>query len=222
MDAERFSSDRAAPEAEDVDLKYLLEAVINLLPQAILVVSRARIPLFMNAAAKQLLERADALLLNAGKLTARNPRDKRRLASCLEELGFDATDGADRRGEWLRIERRSGMPYAVFLAPLCSAVSTTFGASRPALVIVLDVGRQMSISPVVLEELFRLTPAEARLACILLRGQRIDAAAELLAVSVSTIRTQVRAIFAKLHLTRQQELVRVLSALSTIMPESIS
>jgi DNA-binding CsgD family transcriptional regulator len=78
----------------------------------------------------------------------------------------------------------------------------------------------MMVPPEALRELFALTPAEARLCSALLNGQAIDSAAEALHVSPNTARTQVRSIFSKLHLTRQQQLIRLLSTLTSLDPLS--
>lgn len=63
---------------------------------------------------------------------------------------------------------------------------------------------------------FGLTPAEARLAALLREGLSLNDAADELGVSVNTIRNQLRAIFDKMGLRRQTDLVRALSQLSAL------
>lgn len=65
-----------------------------------------------------------------------------------------------------------------------------------------------------LREGFGLTAAEARLALILAEGPTLAEAAERLGVSVNTVRNQLRAVFDKLGLNRQSELVRALTQLA--------
>jgi DNA-binding CsgD family transcriptional regulator len=191
------------------------------MPQAVLAVDQAGTPLFKNVAARDLLKRAEGLLLKGGKLTASRARDARRLASCVSEMA--ARKKAERQTcKFLKIEKRGGNPYALFIAPLHCEKESAHPAHEDtaAVVIVLDLDRQFDLEPKILEELFGLTRAEARLSCALLSGHGIDTAAELFNVSLNTARTQVRSIFGKLHLSRQQQLIRLLSTLTTFDPRT--
>ena len=200
------------------DYPRLLRAVLDAMPQALLAVSADGTPIFTNASARNVLKRKDGIQLRAGRLTAARARDARRLAACLAEIG--SAEPKHRNGKWLRVERRRGLPYAVLIAPLlCSSVRTrASGESCVAVVIVVDLDRQLDIEPQVLQELFGLTRAEARLSCALLSGHGVEGAAAWLHVSQNTARTHIRSIFAKLHLSKQQQLVRILSTLTSLEP----
>lgn len=63
---------------------------------------------------------------------------------------------------------------------------------------------------------FGLTPAETRLAARLKDGQTLKEAAVELGVSLNTVRNQLRAIFDKMGLNRQSELVRALTQLGAL------
>ncbi len=63
---------------------------------------------------------------------------------------------------------------------------------------------------------FGLTPAETRLAARLKEGLTLREAADDLGVSVNTVRNQLRAIFDKMGLYRQSDLVRALTQLSSL------
>jgi DNA-binding CsgD family transcriptional regulator/pimeloyl-ACP methyl ester carboxylesterase len=65
-------------------------------------------------------------------------------------------------------------------------------------------------------ESFGLTAAETRLAARLKDGLTLKEAADELSVSVNTVRNQLRAIFDKMGLNRQSELVRALTQLSAL------
>ncbi|WP_374574256.1 alpha/beta fold hydrolase [Phenylobacterium sp.] len=67
-----------------------------------------------------------------------------------------------------------------------------------------------------LRESFGLTAAEARLARKLRDGRSLQEAADELKVSVNTLRNQLRAIFEKMGLKRQSDLVRALTELSSV------
>ncbi len=63
---------------------------------------------------------------------------------------------------------------------------------------------------------FGLTPAEIRLASRLRDGRTLKEAADELSVSINTVRNQLRAIFDKMGLKRQSELIRALAELSQV------
>jgi len=64
--------------------------------------------------------------------------------------------------------------------------------------------------------IFRLTPAEARLAARLACGESLEEASERLAVSLGTARNQLKAIFTKTETNRQAELVALLWRVSDL------
>lgn len=61
-----------------------------------------------------------------------------------------------------------------------------------------------------LAEIFQFTPAECRLAELLAKGHTPDVCATQLGVSITTVRSQLRALFRKTGTERQAELVRLL------------
>lgn len=65
-----------------------------------------------------------------------------------------------------------------------------------------------------LRELFDLTPAEARLARGLARGDALEEVAGVLKIKMTTARSQLAAIFAKTQTRRQAGLVAILSRLA--------
>lgn len=67
-----------------------------------------------------------------------------------------------------------------------------------------------------LRDSFGLTPAEIRLAARLRDGKTLKDAADELDVSINTVRNQLRAIFDKMGLKRQSDLVRALSELAQV------
>ena len=62
----------------------------------------------------------------------------------------------------------------------------------------------------IIAKTFRLTPSEAKLACIIARGAPPDIAARELKISRETARNQLKSVFAKTDTHRQSELVALL------------
>src|SRR6202030_801549 len=62
----------------------------------------------------------------------------------------------------------------------------------------------------ILAKTFRLTPAQAKLACVIARGASPEIAAGELKISRETARNQLKSVFAKTDTHRQSELVALL------------
>ena len=73
------------------------------------------------------------------------------------------------------------------------------------------LGPRPAPSAAIIAKTFRLTPSEAKLACIIARGAPPDIAARELKISRETARNQLKSVFAKTDTHRQSELVALLS-----------
>lgn len=71
-----------------------------------------------------------------------------------------------------------------------------------------------------LQRYFALTPAEARLAQIIAVGSGPEEAAKTFGVKLSTVRSQLAAVFYKTRTKRQGQLVALLSLLAHLYPEA--
>jgi len=73
-----------------------------------------------------------------------------------------------------------------------------------------------------LEEYFKLTPAEARLAQLMARAASVEDASRRLGVKLCTARSQLAAIFEKTATARQAELVVLLSRMAHLSQPLVS
>ena len=64
--------------------------------------------------------------------------------------------------------------------------------------------------PELLQALFDLTPAEARIASLVIDGKSVDSISKIQSVSLNTVRTQLKSVFMKTGVDRQVDLVRLL------------
>ncbi|MBM6583499.1 helix-turn-helix transcriptional regulator [Microvirga sp. BT689] len=71
----------------------------------------------------------------------------------------------------------------------------------------------------VLQEVFGITKSEARVGNRLTCGVSLQEAAEVIGVTIGTVRSQTKSLFAKTGTNRQAELVRLLTRLSLISDE---
>lgn len=109
--------------------------------------------------------------------------------------------------------RDGGEAHVLHVLPVRGAARDVFAACV-ALVLVTPVIARPVLPPELLVSLFDLTPAEARVAHRIASGATVEGTAESLGVSRETVRSQLKAALAKLGLTRQAELVGLLSALT--------
>ncbi|WP_309645434.1 alpha/beta fold hydrolase [Phenylobacterium sp.] len=114
-------------------------------------------------------------------------------------------------------------PHFAYVIP-ARALPTALAADLPA-VGELDEGAVAVLFPAVettdrlwatMRDSFGLTPAETRLAAKLKDGLTLKEAADDLSISVNTVRNQLRAVFDKMGLNRQSELVRALTQLGSL------
>lgn len=103
------------------------------------------------------------------------------------------------------------VPMIVHLLPVRRAAHDLFSQAS-ALVVITPVDRGPVPSAEVIGGLFDLTPAEARIAREISAGATIEQIADRAALSRETVRTQLKSVFAKTGLTRQVDLVALLSS----------
>ncbi|TXN38583.1 helix-turn-helix transcriptional regulator [Methylobacterium sp. WL7] len=130
---------------------------------------------------------------------------KRLLAKARTRIQLDGEN-------WMLTTRASRRPLimSTILVPV-------LGEKEPHTVLILiDLERTPRPNTTALERIFGLTVAEARLAAVLAGGATVAEAAIAHKVSVATVRTQLAAIFAKTHTSRQAELVMLVSRLSAL------
>lgn len=101
------------------------------------------------------------------------------------------------------------------IAVLVTPIKRHIIGTAPAVAIFLaDEGTRPTSRAELLQRLFKLTPAEARLAERLADGVSLGEAADLLGITVGTARTRLKSLFLKTDTSRQAELVRLLVLLS--------
>lgn len=191
-------------------------AIIEALPQAVFALDANGILLFANALGRDLLSAADGISVTSGRLQTVLPRDQALLDSMIR--GAIAPLNGSSSG-WVSISRRSRrLAYALFVGPLHGAEEELTAAAAKVLVIVHDPAAQRCADHQMLASLYGLTEAEARLASALSGGHSLESAAALLRIQPSTARAHLKAVFRKVGVNRQQDLVRLLASLSTAVP----
>jgi len=164
-----------------------------------------------NRMAAEILRDADGLFVHRRRLTADRPDANRELRELLRRAA--GSNGHGRSGAVTTVPRRSVRePYSVLVAPLPPHNGTPNGiVNQPLVVVFLCDPAQVVRTPAeVLRRLYRLTPAEARLAEALMAGTRLRDAADRLEITEGTARSYLKRVLHKTGAERQSDLVRVI------------
>jgi DNA-binding CsgD family transcriptional regulator len=102
------------------------------------------------------------------------------------------------------------VPVVLHVIPVRGSARDIF-TQAVALLVVMPVDRALVPNAEVLQGLFDLTPAEARVARGIGQAESIDALADATGVNRETVRSQLKAVLSKTGLSRQQELVSLLA-----------
>jgi DNA-binding CsgD family transcriptional regulator len=100
----------------------------------------------------------------------------------------------------------------VHLLPVAGDARDIFNQAM-AILVVTPVEKQKAVGANVLQGLFDLSPAEAKVARAIGQGKTVDEVACELDLGRETIRTQLKAALAKTGTTRQAELVGLLAGI---------
>ncbi|HUA00726.1 MAG TPA: helix-turn-helix transcriptional regulator [Candidatus Aquilonibacter sp.] len=194
------------------------ESALDSVPAGIVFVDGHGAVLQMNRSAETLFRRKDGLLLTKSGVRATSFREDEHLQCLVREAARMTPVPSSRISDSLLVSRtRSKCPLSVFVAPVRSA----FASAPPGACVVIfvtDPDAKLQPPLKMLESLYHLTPAEARLAILLLNGVSLTQASEMNGTSRNTTRTHAQHLFQKLGVRRQGELVSLL--LRTLGPLS--
>ena len=164
----------------------------------------------LNQTATDLLDTGDSLHLCHGKLTAAVRSCNIRLQDILKKVisgrhGENATYA-------LAIERRTAQrPLGVVIHATTTKCPVSNRMENSALIFARDPETSFETDPLLLQKLFAFTPAEANLAIGLAKGQPLKEIEDALRIRHNTARAHLRAMFSKADVTRQAELVSLLT-----------
>lgn len=186
-------------------------AALNRCPFGFLAMDRSGKVLLLNQRAQRILDLNDGLSLSRRGLIARRQEETYRLRGLIRGAIATASGKGLASGGAMLISRPSlRRSFQVLVTPLPQGGSCLYPQQSAAGVFVTDPESSGAPAAQMLGRLFGLTPAEARLAALLMQGKSLDEAAESFNLSRNTLRSQLRSIFDKTGTKRQGELVRLL------------
>jgi DNA-binding CsgD family transcriptional regulator/PAS domain-containing protein len=192
-----------------------LEAALDSMRTALVLVDKAAKVVYVNAQAKGILAEPDGLFIHRCSLMAQNTKESSHLRVLIENAVATFTGKCTASGGAMALVRPGKGPLNILVSPISPADRLPPGNAAAA--IFLD---DPELHPVIPEEvlrmLFGLSAAEARLAVRILNGNSTSEAAELGQVSRETVKSQLSAVFHKTGTRRQGELIRLLSTLPSM------
>ena len=185
------------------------EALDKLSQGVLLLDGRGRV-LLVNKAATSVLSGNVSLSLTRQGLVALNPSESRELRSLIQGALATGKGEGLQSGGVMRISRGSYQrPLQLLVTPL-KTHTVHIGREVPvAAIFISDPDRKAAPDSGILAQIYGLTPSEARLGQLLASGESLKDAAEALGLRQSTLRSQLKSIFAKTNTNRQSELVRL-------------
>lgn len=192
----------------------LLAALLDQFTLGIVVIDPNRRIISANRTARELMSTGQVLASRDGRLHAVESESEHSLTAAIERAAARNSDdpvGYFRLQELERAEMIHG--YTTAIGP------NGKGETEAVALVVYDARRTVS-SERHLRRMFGLTAAEARVAALIAEGVQVADVAETLKISIHTVRTQLKNIFAKTGVGRQNELVRLATSGLALIADS--
>ncbi len=196
-------------------------AILDRLPTGVILVGHGCEVHETNERAREILSLNDGIQIHRRALKAESSSVTLHLHRVVA-LALEPHNGFPLPGEdVIVLSRPSGLLDFIALVSLLTANQDVLG--EPLAVIFLsETSRPLHIDPRRLTKIFGFTPAEARLASLLVQGLCLTDAATYLGVSLNTLKTHLKRVFYKTGCDRQSELVRIILSVNPITPNSES
>ena len=203
-----------------------LVALLDRLALGVILFDEDARAVYLNRRAEEMVSAGSVLTLKSGELLASTPTQTQGLLDLLRVAIRTATGEGQHSGGGMTMRRRgAAQELKVLITPLLSGSMATGlgGANIRAAMFLSEPGSPALLRPDLLRELFSLTEAEALVVRELANGRSPQEISGVLNISWHTVRTQQRAVYEKLGVSSQAQLVKtVLSSPAAIGPASFS
>jgi DNA-binding CsgD family transcriptional regulator/PAS domain-containing protein len=186
---------------------------VDALKKAIFLVDAQGRLVHANPSGMAMLATDDVLHAPGGRLRAYDHAANQSLGEFFSASATGDDLAIGTRGGAIHLSARSGGDYVAHVLPLTSGARRE--AATPhravAVLVVHDAAQNPLSSPEVIVKAFGLTPREVAVLFALVEAPGVAEMADRLGLSGATIRTHLRALFAKTGTTRQAELVNLVA-----------
>ena len=191
-----------------------MNANLNRLLVGLILFDKNLKPIYINPVAASILKYHPAIKLDNGKISACEHADSEKIHSALVKAVSSATANyIDDASTSLGIKCHDGTTILpVIISPVKGSVQDFEAMSQDAHVAMCfsDPERNYPVEADKLTMIYGLTRAEAKVAISIANGLSPKEIASINNVAVSTIRSQLKAIYTKLSINTQSELVKIL------------
>lgn len=187
-----------------------LSSALDRLERAVVVTGPEGEIRFANHSADRLLSRGNAIDAKSGRLRAARPRHSDALHALIGRAAETAIGKGAMAVDAVALPCDEGAPLAVVAEPLAPAHGSCIGGAAKAGAILFIGDSEASRSPPAgrMQIVYGLTTAEARLAAAIVEGNGVTSAGESLGISPNTAKYHLKAVFGKVGVANQAQLVR--------------
>jgi DNA-binding CsgD family transcriptional regulator len=189
-----------------------MQAALDAMEQAVFGINQRGRAAFLNAAAERMIREGDGVRLANGRIGATDPQADAELSFLIQSAAATGSGAGTFPGRAMFLPRRQGKPLPVLVTPVTRTLLPHHG-TVVALVFISRSDAQRAKREAVLSALYRLSPAETRLANLLWQGFELRQAAELMRITYNSARSLLKQIFQKTDVSSQSALIRLLISL---------
>ena len=176
--------------------------------------ARARV-VAANDRARAILREGDGFLSRGRGLKALLPEEDAALQRVLARATASSGEAA-QGGSILLTRQHAATKLVVHVSPVTASMDEERSGRVRALVVVVDPQSRLSLDPTRIAEILGLTDSQGEVAARLAEGLTIPQIAEATGKHVTTIKWHLSGAFAKLGVSRQPDLVRVVVSLANV------
>jgi DNA-binding CsgD family transcriptional regulator/PAS domain-containing protein len=188
------------------------QGALDQIRMGVILTNRFGTPLYLNRAAELMMTQDVGLGIFHNRLAAHSPSETAMLLKMIFEASKEA-NGTAVSGD-MRITMPDKVDYLhCVVTPVSPEISfmMNLDGGTDCVAVFLSRPGGLQLSPKRLVSLYKITPAEARLAARLAALRTVDEAADDLGISLSTARTQLKSLFGKTGTRSQSELLMLLA-----------
>jgi DNA-binding CsgD family transcriptional regulator len=183
-------------------------------PTGIVLLDKGGNTVFANRAARDMATRNDAFAIERDGVRALRNGDGKSLQALIAEAAEQAVGPAPGQTGVLRLTRRSGKrDYVIVVARLPRRYGVFAPWAAAICLLIFDPDARPELPQDLLQRVYGLTTAEARIAVKLLSCGTLEAAAKDLGVAITTARFHLASVFRKTGTERQTDLIRLLMSI---------
>lgn len=198
-------------------------AALNRLALSVIVVDQNARVLLTNRSGGALLSQSDGLTLSGQEICRASARSEtEELHSLIKAASCGEMDDSFDAGTMALTRPTLKRPLSVLVVPLVNGGPGPAETASLAALFITDPENQPLPTAESIAKVFDLTRAESNIVYALARGNRLEEAAKISGVTISTARTYLKQVFSKTDTNRQSELIKLVLAYPAITAESLA